>query len=101
MPSRARRRDSDSMLLVLSYKCIGNRDCVDVSLPDWYCRNSFRLIPTWEKSRVDSDLTRIFVNSREQMISEPYRPVYHWKERSEALRMMYPPGPVTPGLSVN
>ena len=22
------------------------------------------------------------------MISEPYRPVYHWKERSEALRMI-------------
>ena len=24
-----------------AYKCIGNRECVDVSLPDWYCRRVY------------------------------------------------------------
>ena len=38
-------------------------------------RDSFVLILTWEKSTPDSDLTHISVNSREQMMSEAYRPI--------------------------
>ena len=52
-------------------------------------RNSSGLIPTWEKWRVDSDLTQKIVNSREQMSSAPPRPIYFLKLDAPSFPAIY------------